>query len=278
MNKLNRETFFGEIKQKLFTNRFSGKKGALQIQGIDLMIDAWEARPNLNLQDFAYILATVYHETAGTMQPIKEMGGVKYLKGKPYYPYFGRGYVQLTWLENYKKASEKYGVDFVNKPDQAMLPKYAIPILFDGMAEGWFTGVKLRDFIDEKDESDEEDYKEYQAARKVVNGKDRDELIAGYATIFEKALYKAYVVNIEPIQKDNATLVGTTAAGAGGITVLGDGINGIADAVATNQSLFTSGSILKAVIGLVIISGALWALYARWDAGGRPTPWGKKKG
>jgi predicted chitinase len=32
-----------------------------------------------------------------------------YLRGKSYYPYYGRGFIQLTWMENYKKYGEYRG-------------------------------------------------------------------------------------------------------------------------------------------------------------------------
>ncbi|MFC0246395.1 hypothetical protein ACFFJZ_13140, partial [Falsochrobactrum ovis] len=66
--------------------------------------------------EMAYVLATAYHETAHSMKPVREYGGEKYLRSKKYYPHVGMGYVQLTWRENYEKASRKLGVDFVTNP------------------------------------------------------------------------------------------------------------------------------------------------------------------
>ena len=54
-------------------------------------------------------------------------------------------------------------------------------ILFDGMIEGWFTGVGLPSFFN----SDTED--PYNA-RKTVNGLDKADLIAGYYKSFKDAL------------------------------------------------------------------------------------------
>lgn len=142
----------------------------------------------LPLNDVAYILATAYHETAHTMKPVREYGGEKYLKSKKYYPYVGMGYVQLTWDYNYKKAGKKFNVDFMKDPKLLLLPKYAAPTLVVGMIEGWFTGKKLRDYIDTIDESDAEDLLEFNGARRIVNGNDKKALIAGYALQYEKAL------------------------------------------------------------------------------------------
>jgi hypothetical protein len=129
----------------------------------------------------AYVLATAYHETAHTMKPIREMGGEKYLKSKPYYPYVGMGFVQLTWKANYQKASKALGVDFVANPKKLLEPAYSAAILVTGMKEGWFTTKALEDYITL--------YKsDFTGARRIVNGTDRARLIAGYAVEYDAAL------------------------------------------------------------------------------------------
>ncbi len=64
------------------------------------------------------------------------------------------------------------------------------------MSEGWFTGVKLSDCTN------------YRDMRKVVNGMDRADLIAGYAAKFEAALLEAEAMpprpDVEPVQKAGA--------------------------------------------------------------------------
>lgn len=131
--------------------------------------------------EMAYVLATAYHETAHTMKPVREYGGEKYLRSKKYYPYVGMGYVQLTWKENYEKASRKLGVDFVSNPKLLLEPKYSAEIIVVGMKEGWFTGKKLSDYIT-LNRSD------FEGARRIVNGTDRAALIAGYARSYDKLL------------------------------------------------------------------------------------------
>lgn len=152
----------------------------LTLGDTQLIIDAASKRGVLRNQ-LAYILATAYHETAHTMKPVMEYGSSTYLKSKKYWPYIGRGYVQLTWLENYKKASAKLGVDFVKNPALLMEAKYAVPILIDGMIEGWFTGKKLSDYITLQ-KSD------YVNARRIINGVDKKDLIAEHAEDYEKLL------------------------------------------------------------------------------------------
>jgi len=131
----------------------------------------------------AYVLATAWHETAHTMKPVREYGGETYLKKKKYYPYVGMGYVQLTWRENYDKASRKLGVDFVTNPKLLLKQEYAAKILVIGMLEGWFTNRKLSDYITL--------YRsDFRGARRIVNGTDKAALIAGYADQYD-ALLKA---------------------------------------------------------------------------------------
>lgn len=178
-------------KKKFFDNiRGSLNLTTVNVEGLDKVLDYLE-RVEDNLQHAAYILATSWWETAQTMQPVREA----YWKDEAwrkrnfrYYPYYGRGYVQLTWDYNYKKASDYFGVDFVKSPDLVMDPKYALPILVVGMNKGWFTGKDLDDYIDDVDESDTEELKEYKNARRIVNGTDKAETIAKLAITFEKGL------------------------------------------------------------------------------------------
>ncbi len=131
----------------------------------------------------AYVLATAYWETARTMKPVREYGGEKYLQGKPYYPYVGMGYVQLTWEANYRKASQKLGVDFVANPKLLLEPQYSAEILVLGMKEGWFTGKKLSDYITLQ-------RSDFVNARRIVNGTDKAQEIANLAREYD-ALLKA---------------------------------------------------------------------------------------
>lgn len=146
----------------------------------DLILSKCEAHGLLRNQA-AYVLATAYHETAHTMKPIEEYGSASYLKAKPYYPYVGRGFVQLTWKSNYQKASRELGVDFVANPQLLLQPDYSADILVIGMAEGWFTGKKLSDYVTLQ-------RSDFTGARRIVNGTDRAEMIAGYARAYDDAL------------------------------------------------------------------------------------------
>ncbi|WP_407732376.1 glycoside hydrolase family 19 protein [Pseudocitrobacter faecalis] len=48
------------------------------------------------------------------------------------YKYRGRGCVHLTWKNNYLKAKEKFGIDFVNNPELAGDFQYSVPIMVWG--------------------------------------------------------------------------------------------------------------------------------------------------
>nr|WP_273728229.1 hypothetical protein [Brucella gallinifaecis] len=93
----------------------------------------------------------------------------------------GRGYVQITWKVNYEKAGKVLGVDFLAKPELLLKAEYAAPIIIADMVEGWFTGKKLSDYITLQ-KSD------FKGARRIVNGTDKADLIAGYAREYDKAL------------------------------------------------------------------------------------------
>lgn len=118
----------------------------------------------------AYIMATVQHETANTYRPIREFGGAN----RPYAPYYGRGYVQLTWRTNYQKYSNILGIDLVGNPDQALDPSISLYILVHGMANGIFTGRRLGQYVNVN-------RTDFVNARKVINDMDRAHHIANLA-------------------------------------------------------------------------------------------------
>ncbi|ENX22211.1 hypothetical protein F892_01453 [Acinetobacter vivianii] len=158
-----------------------GKLNQAQVDGINFLVSVLEEHQELSLAQAAYILATAWHETAKTMQPVIEYGSEKYLKSKQYYPYIGYGYVQLTWLSNYKRMGDYLKIDLVKNPKLALQADIAARVMIVGMKKGMFTGKRLSDYINQHK-------KDYVGARYIVNGTDKAELIAGYAEIFEKAL------------------------------------------------------------------------------------------
>ena len=91
-----------------------------------------------------------------------------------YYPYYGRGYVQLTWENNYQKYSDILGVDLVGNPDLAMENDIALFVLVHGFKTGTFTGRKITDYINDFET-------DFINARRRINGTDRAHEIAELA-------------------------------------------------------------------------------------------------
>jgi putative chitinase len=177
----NRKAFFEAIRKAF------GSLNQSQVNGFNFILDEWEKRyPEGDIRYLAYALATTWHETDSSMEPIEEYGKGK---GRAYGPtgFWGRGYVQLTWEANYKKASEKlkalYGIeaDLVKNPKEAMRPEYAVLILFAGMIEGWFTLKKLSTYFNDRMDDPK-------GARRIINGTDKASQIAVYHQKFLGAL------------------------------------------------------------------------------------------
>lgn len=186
---IDRKAFFDSVRASLFNGVLSQR----QVDGMNDLIDVWERLfPDKDIRWLAYALATAFHETAYLMVPIEEYGrGSGQPYGQPTGPYteayYGRGHVQLTWIENYRKAeqflAERYGirVPMVEYPHRMLEDEPSALVLYDGMIHGWFTGVGLPTFFD----ADTEDPVN---ARKVVNGLDKADVIAGYYWKFKDAL------------------------------------------------------------------------------------------
>lgn len=191
---MNKPNFFKDVR----ANLFGGKLTQGQVAGMDYILLQWEKSGLKDLRWLAYMLATTYHETARTMQPIEEYGkGKNYRYGKkikrsglPYkYPdklYYGRGYVQLTWYENYELMSRLLNIDLLRYPELALRPDVASRIMFEGMTKGAssfgdFTGRSLEQYFNSTTEDPVN-------ARKIINGLDKAMTIAEYYRRFHKAL------------------------------------------------------------------------------------------
>jgi len=198
MTKLgNGAAFFASVKA---ANLLGSSLDQSEVDGVNAILAACGAA-GWGPKWTAYALATADRETGGTMQPIKEWGGPSYFtrmydvsgrdpvrarKMGNTIPgdgvrYCGRGYVQLTWKANYAKAGEALGYPLVGNPDLAMRPDIAAAIMVRGMAEGWFTGRSLSDFITTAK-------CDFHNARRIINGVDRAAEIASEADLYLKAL------------------------------------------------------------------------------------------
>jgi len=153
---------------------------------IGYMVDAMHDKNMWRQSHVAYTLATVYHETAGTFEPVEEAYWLddpeSYRRKLSYYPWYGRGYSQLTWKSNYKYMSEVTGYDLLKYPDLALAPIVAAEILIHGMLFGFYPGGPTLEWYLNENKTD------FYNARRVVNGTDKAHLILGYAQCAYKSL------------------------------------------------------------------------------------------
>lgn len=188
--------FYQSIKASLF----KGKLTQAQVSNIELLISEYREYAGLDYRHLAYILATVYHETAGTMEPIREYGlgkgkdyggFLKYGSGPgkrakytfPAQVYYGRGHTQNTWFENYDaltKANNK-GWNFLENPDLLLQPEPSAWATLYAMVKGLYTGKRLTSYINDL-------VTDFGGARYIINGQDKADLIAGYAIRIYNAL------------------------------------------------------------------------------------------
>ena len=200
--QIDRKAFFADVR----TGLFGGRLRQSQVAGIEAVLGAWEAtRPQGDRRWLAYMLATAFHETAATMQPVREtlaasdaaaaarlesawacgrLGSVR----TPYWRpdaegrcWLGRGLVQLTHKANYECMSRETGIDLVADPGRAMEMAVAVAILFAGMEKGLFTGRKLGDYFTAG-------RADWINARRIINGLDRAADVAAYGRCFHRAL------------------------------------------------------------------------------------------
>lgn len=206
---------------------WEGELSPQQVAGLNFILDAAEQDSLLTrVEWFAYMLATVKHETGSTYQPIHEYGSRNYFirrygsqtavgrrlgndTPEEGAIYAGQGDVQLTGETNYEKAEialrreypeliaafeARTGRHFdltvgdqpndINDPKNAQDPAIAYAIMSYGMRTGMFTGLSLKRYTTTSDFDEVE-------ARRIINGTDKAELIAGYYRRFLKILVAA---------------------------------------------------------------------------------------
>jgi putative chitinase len=182
-SKIDHKTFFDGVREFL-DEAFDEPLELTQerVDALEFLLTSFENDPRWkDVRHIAYALSTIGHETAWTFRPIKEYRSKPGSKGRANQDrywlsgYYGRGYVQLTWKKNY----EKFGI--AATPEKALEPETAFDILSRGMHLGMFTGKKLSDYIKGQ-------FADYVEARRIINGKDKAELLAKYARRFEKIL------------------------------------------------------------------------------------------
>lgn len=196
--------------------KWQGPLTSQQVSGLNFILDSMEKDSFLERIEWAaYMLATTKHETANTYQPIHEYGtharfvrlyGGQTALGKRLGNktpedgaiYSGEGDVQLTGKSNYEKSEDALREEYpelvaefeartgktfdltvgdqpndADDPKNAGDPAIAYAIMSYGMRTGLFTGRKLADYtkVNGFDSLN---------ARKIINGLDSADTIAGY--------------------------------------------------------------------------------------------------
>jgi putative chitinase len=215
--------------RRRFLAEFSARSGVTltpaRQQALTFLLDSLERDAGFTLLgEIAYVLATIHWETGRTFAPVKELRASEsrnpklYARQQRYWPsgYYGRGYVQLTWDYNYKKASEKLAGEafpiggqavtitptmLLERPDYLFEPAISYRVAAQGMREGWFTGKRLSQYISAAGA-------DYENARRIINGVDCAKEIAAIAVKYE-TLLTACQVGATPRSTGAAASLGT---------------------------------------------------------------------
>lgn len=151
MLSINRTMFFDLVRAK----PFGGSLTQDQVDGMNFKIDAWLRRYAIEDRRWlAYALATSFHETGRQMVPVREgfkktdAAARKFVKDQGYeyaavdvvtqQVYYGRGDIQVTWAENYKKVGVMLDMGDVlyRNPDQMLDVTISAMALLEGMKQG----------------------------------------------------------------------------------------------------------------------------------------------
>jgi putative chitinase len=200
---MNLVKFYEQIRK----TPFGGKLTQAQVDNIEGILHACESEKVVDERHISYILATAFHECYNAkfnpnFDPVREgftnsdVGAISHitdlfnhrkikinyaLPGKNGKSFFGRGYVQLTWERNYQRMGKILDIDLYDNPDLALKPEVAAKILVKGMQDGLFTGKSLSVYFNEKTS-------DLIGARRIINGTDQAQRIAGYAHVFRIAM------------------------------------------------------------------------------------------
>lgn len=265
---MNKQVFFDYVRNVPFGGRLTQS----QIDGLEkglYWLDKLEVTDNRHK---AYVLSTGFWETGQTMQPVREAHGktdkqsidrleAAWKAGKlgsvktPYWRdgWFGRGIVQLTWKDNYRKMSPYVGVDLVANPSAMLTPDVSWKATIIGMQKGLFSkGNTLDKYFNENTDDPV-------GARRIVNGVDKAKVIALLYKNFLDALEaadKAVDKKQEPVVSDDVKPQESPSA----ITVLtGIGSSGILTGLAGISNIY-------AAVAFMVLMGLLgvmaWAYFS----------------
>lgn len=150
---MDRAKFFAALRSR-GSGVFGTSLSQSQVDGVNGILDAFATHGDGRAKTLAYAMATAYHETGGKMVPVREgfaksdasarriVANRKYGKpaGRYGHVYYGRGQVQLTWMENYDRSSLDAGYDLVAYPDKMLDPVISARVLIRGLLDGRWNG------------------------------------------------------------------------------------------------------------------------------------------
>ena len=259
-------TFYDYVRRAPFGGRLTES----QVAGMERILAAWAEYGDADDRKLAYVLATAFHETGGRMQPVREgfaktdAGARRVVASRRYgrevdgQVYYGRGDVQLTWAGNYERLGNALDLPLLDDPDLALDPVHSGRILVEGMMRGLYTPTHglPRYFGADADP---------EGARRIVNGRDKAKLIAGYWRNFLDSLEAARSVAADQssrpvapapavIPTDGANLK-TDPVAIGGVLA---GVGGLAGAASMIEPILRGVQSPWGVAALAVVLLAAW--------------------
>lgn len=267
---MNRDKFFLAVRNDPVL--FGGSMAQSAVDNINLFIDEFERRSLPLLTWLAAMLATTLGEVGRAFNPVREgfrqtdAEAQAYVKRNyPHYAqvynglmYYGRGFVQLTWLANYQKFRAeiiaRFGVDIVAVPDAVLRPDIAIYILFEGMIRGVFTGKKLADYFTATITN--------WYFRPIINGMDK----AAYHANMAQRFNAAAVASLEDAPKPPKDVVNNVTSRERN-AAKGGGVGGAGTAAADGGSFdWVAVSIFVGFVVLIVVALYLAYRKRKWFA------------
>jgi hypothetical protein len=208
---IKREVFYSSCAKSFPKNLFNGESR----KTFDGIFDYWESMNYKDSRWLAYILATAYRESGGSMQPVREgmcstdkcsIDAVTELLKKNNRPdsdnyaipvqgksYYGRGLVQITHKHNYARVGKAlgWGNDLVSNPDLTLNRDKAITILVEGSVQGMFSKDKKTGEWRKLSTYFNDQTTDWVGARSIINpGSKRAHIPAEHARNFHSCLRK----------------------------------------------------------------------------------------
>ncbi len=236
LRHVDEKVFFDNVRKVLHRRGMT----SIEFQTYKQIINYWNEHPDMKDRRWlAYVMATAYHETR--LRPVREgfktsdkaaRKHVRWMYNKriisqPYHladretgqVYYGRGYVQLTWAQNYKKMGRAIGMgdQLYRNPDLVLDPDIASKVLFVGMLQGHFRyskrrrprgKQKLKLFFNKSSSN-------WYGARNIINGdlRKNGNRIAGYGKKYNKAIRFMATPDKSPVVDEETDVIASPDEG-----------------------------------------------------------------